>query len=712
MKRHDISLTRDLVFIGGGHTHALALHAWAMKPLPGTRVTVINPEPVAAYSGMLPGYIAGHYARDELDIDLIRLARRAGARLIVDRATHIDRAAKRIDLADGPPVFYDLASLDIGITSTLAALEGFSEHGLPAKPLSRFARAWSDYRARPGPKRVAIIGAGVAGAEVAMAIAHALPRAGVALVEKGRAFAALGARAARLLRARIEEHGIDIFEGVTPVRVTQERVMLEDGRAIEANLVIGAAGSNPYEWLRASGLTDDAGFVPVDRFLRSRDAAIFAVGDCAELETPRPKSGVYAVRQAPILFANLQHALSGAGARKPYFPQKDYLKLISLGRKTALGEKWGLSFAADSLWALKDRIDEKFMAKLNQPVPPMRAPLPWPRARGARTEPMMCGGCGSKIGRSALEAALRGGIGGDRADGDDAALLSMSETRQVISTDHLRAFCDDPVLMARIALNHAMGDIWAMGAAPQAALASIILPRQSPELAERAMTELMAAATRAAAATGARIVGGHSTLGAELTIGFTVTGLCARAPITLKGAQPGDALILTKPLGTGVLMAGEMRGRARAWDIRAAWEAMATPQNKAAQLLSDAHAMTDVTGFGLYGHLSGMCRASGVSAEIWLEALPLLAGALELSRQGIRSSLFAENAGEDAQADPLRALIYDPQTSGGLLAAVGDTRVLSELRRAGIDAALIGRVVAGAGAGAVTIKETAPKDAL
>ncbi|MEM8591235.1 MAG: selenide, water dikinase SelD [Pseudomonadota bacterium] len=693
MEQSNTPFTRDLVFIGGGHTHALVLHEWAMKPLPGARLTVINPEPVAAYSGMLPGYIAGHYERDELDIDLERLTRRAGARLVIAKATRIDRERKRIQIDRGPDIAYDIASIDVGITSTLTKLKGFAEHGLAAKPLSQFARAWAAYRERPGKAKIIVIGAGVAGAEVVMAMVHALKTDGrdhaITLLDRGQAFGALGTRAAGLLRERVEAHGVEVIENVEPVEVLADRVHLSDGREVATNLVVGAAGTNPYPWLVPSGLTDDGGFIPVDRYLRSRDNTIFAVGDCATLPDPRPKAGVYAVRQAPFLAANLKEALSGSGPKKPYVPQKDYLKLISLGRKTALGEKWGLSFKADRLWQLKDDIDEKFMSKLNQPIPAMAKP-PHPRARGDAPE-MLCGGCGSKVGQEALLNAL-----GASAVHDDAAVIDMGNKTQVISTDHLRAFVADPVMMAKIAVSHAMGDIWAMGAEPQAALASIILPRQSPVLAERELSELMHAAQESVEAVGAELVGGHTSQGAELTIGFTVTGLCNKAPIGLSGAQPGDDIVLTKPIGSGTLMAAAMRGLSRGWDVYHAWQIMAAPQGKAAAFLSGAHAMTDVTGFGLAGHARGIAAASRATVELWPEAVPLMDGALAISASGIRSSLFAENSGGE-EHNALHALMYDPQTGGGLLAAVSDGGIVDALKEAGFQAAVVGRVVEGPG---------------
>jgi selenide,water dikinase len=173
---------------------------------------------------------------------------------------------------------------------------------------------------------------------------------------------------------------------------------------------------------------------------------------------------------------------------------------------------------------------------------------------------------------------------------------------------------------------------------------------------------------------GAEIIGGHSTEGAELTIGFTVTGLLDRAPVTLSGAQPGDALILTKPLGTGVILAAEMQAKAPGEDVLACWQMMRHSSSEASAILAPiAHAMTDVTGFGLAGHLHNICKASGVGAEIDLSAIPLLPGAEALSAQGIRSSLFAQNqaaARVMGAQGPRADLLHDPQTAGGLLAAV------------------------------------------
>ncbi|MEM9499123.1 MAG: selenide, water dikinase SelD [Pseudomonadota bacterium] len=698
MQSTTLPLTRDLVLVGGGHTHALVLRKWAMRPLPGVRVTLISPGPTAPYSGMLPGYIAGHYQRSALDIDLVQLARRAGARLVLDAATGIDREARQIVVGGHPPVGFDVASLDIGITSAMPDLPGFSEHAVPAKPLDAFARAWRAFCEGTGRARIVVIGAGVAGAEIAMAMAHAMRlterAAEIVLLDRGTAFNALGAGAAARLRSALRDNGVDLREQARPVAVTSESVALEDGTHIAADFVTGAAGARPYSWLSASGLTDAEGFVPVDDRLRSRDGAIFAVGDCAEMTAaPRPKAGVYAVRQAPVLFGNLRAALTGTGGLRAYTPQRDYLKLISLGGKSALAERFGTALSGPALWRWKDRIDRRFMDQFRHWPVAQPPALPWPRAQGADevAASPLCGGCGAKVGQGVLTRALA-----QKAPGDDAAIVQVGDVQQVLSTDHLRAFSQDPVTVTRIAAVHALGDIWAMGARPDTALVQIVLPRQSPQMAERALAEIMSAAHATFAEAGAEIVGGHTTQGSELIVGFTVTGTCLRKPITQAGAVAGDALVLTKPIGSGVVLAAEMQAHASGKDVVGAYRSMSQPQGAAAEILAQAHAMTDVTGFGLAGHLRALCTASGVGAELWSGRVPLLPGAPDLAARGVRSSLWTENRDgfADVPEGPVRDLMFDPQTGGGLLAAVSadGTPELAALIAAGYDAAVIGRV--------------------
>jgi selenide, water dikinase len=685
----DVPVEADVVLIGGGHAHALVLRSWAMDPLPGVRLTLIDPSPATAYTGMLPGLIAGHYRRDEVMIDLYGLCRMAGARFIRGRSTGIDRDARAVRLQDGASVAYDLLSLDVGVHAGPRDLDG----ALPVRPLGSFATEWERFVDTAGNSpRVNVIGGGLAGVELAMAVAHRLKgrEAQVRLVEAARVLSALRAGARAQLRQAVVMAGIAMVEGgVVPP---------------PADLTIAAAGAVPQAWLGTTGLTLADGFVCVDGYLRTSDPAILAAGDCVHLtSSPRPKAGVFAVRAAPVLFHNLRATFGGTPLRK-FRPQADYLKLVSLGDRRATAIRGRVTLSGRAMWTWKDRIDRAFMDKLTGPLPINAVPRARLPASTGERQPL-CGGCGAKVGPGALSGALSRLPAVARPDvvagaGDDAATLLIGGQRQVIATDHLRAIFPDPGLMGRIAATHALGDIWAMGAAPQAALAQIILPRASDAIQARMLDEVMQAAGKVFAAAGAAVVGGHTTMGAELTVGFAVTGLVDQ-PIPKRGGQAGDALILTKPLGTGTILAAEMAlarvpGLILAEAVAGAIDAMLTPLGPMAAVLAPhAHAMTDVTGFGLAGHLAEMLNGSGLG--VTLRDVPVLPGALTLAAAGHASTIAPANraavAGWATLPDtPLGALLVDPQTCGGLLAAVPAAVAAQCIAALGGQAAIIGHL--------------------
>lgn len=717
MHSPDMPLTQDLVLVGGGHAHALVLRQWGMNPLPGARLTVINPGPTAPYTGMLPGHVAGHYARDTLEIDLMRLCQFAGARLILAHATGLDRTAQHIVVEGRSPVAYDVASIDIGITAKMD-IPGFADHAVGAKPLDIYAARWRDFMtaAKQGTVsgKVAVIGGGVAGCELAMAMSHALHSAGIkpsiTVIEAGPRISGMGDRARRRLLQAMAGLGVSVLTDSKVLRIEADQVVLDSGIAVAAALTVGAAGAFAHQWLAQTDLPLIDGFIEVRPDLSVRDdPKLFAVGDCAAMPfAPRPKAGVFAVRAAPVLHHNLRAALSGA-SRKRFKPQKNYLKLISLGDTSALAEKFGFTISGPLLWRWKDRIDRAFMERLER-LPPMAAPdLPLKSALGTREmmrDKPLCGGCGAKVGGTVLRGALADDDLVHRDDvvfapGDDAAILRQPGGGfQVVSTDHLRAFVLDPVQMTRIAAVHALGDIWAMGAAPQVALSSLILPRLSPALQARTLREITRTARGVFDTAGAQLVGGHTTLGAELTIGFTVTGTRATMPITNAGAEAGDVLLLTRPIGSGVMMAAHMAGTAPPRDLAKTLQIMQQPQSGEALILRGAHAMTDVTGFGLAGHVHAICTGSGLTATLKRADIPLYDGVRALSDQGVASSLLAanvENAPTVGLADPL---LHDPQTAGGLLAALPQAaadRAVKALAARGLQGWIIGSLEKGDG---------------
>ncbi len=708
-----IPLTRDLVLVGGGHTHALVLMRWAARPLPGTRVTVINPTCTAPYTGMLPGYVAGHYQRHELDIDITRLAIRAGARFIRGAVEQIDPGSGRIQLGTRPAIAYDIMSLNIGIHGGVAGVPGIGDRIHPAKPLDHFARQWDRYidDVRNGrAARVAVIGGGVAGVELALAMHHrlqGLAQGGTTttIFEQGVSLLSeLGPLARTALLRRLKQAGIAWQCGVSVASRDDRSMIMTDTVRHHVEFVALAAGARPHAWLRDSGLVDSYGFVPIDGCLRviGQDV-VFAAGDCAAFSPqPLPRTGVFAVRQAPVLARNLRAALQDHPLER-FRPQGQFLKLVSTGPRHAVACKYGLAMSGRAVWHLKDRIDRRFMRQLTT-MPAMTHALPTHAASGVREiireAPMVCTGCGGKVGRTSLMA----GLGSMPSAGlDDAASIDVAGTRLLITTDHLDAMTDEAWLFARIAAAHAASDIWAMGGQPHSALVTAVLPRMNAQLQVRTLSDIMDGARSCLAPEGIRIIGGHTTQGSTMAMGLTVLGTAAQRPVTRSGARPGDCLVMTKPLGTGVILAGAMTGAVHGDDLATALEAMQATSAAAARVLArHASAMTDITGFGLAGHLHEILQDSQVAACLTLDRIPLLPGARELARRGIRSSLWSANAQlltiDCPEPEERLDLLFDPQTSGGLLASIPPDRlesVLAETVRQSIECWQIGVIEPG-----------------
>jgi selenide,water dikinase len=352
--------------------------------------------------------------------------------------------------------------------------------------------------------------------------------------------------------------------------------------------------------------------------------------------------------------------------------------------------------------------------------------------RELSTLAMRCGGCGAKVGSTVLSRVMQRLPAGRRTDvligldaPDDAAMLAVPPGKALVqSVDYFRAFLDDTYAFGQIAANHALGDVFAMGAEPQSALAIATVPYGRERVVEESLYELLAGALSILEPTGAVLIGGHSSEGAELAFGLAVNGLVDPELAWRKGGlQAGDALILTKPIGTGTLFAADMRRRAKGRWVEAAIASMRLSSQAAAACLGrhGVRACTDVTGFGLLGHLVEMTRASGVDAVLSLEAVPILDGAAETVAAGILSSLQPQNLRlrravrdlERAARHPLFPLLFDPQTAGGLLAGIPAERAgacLAELRALGYGSAtIIGRVEASGSAAEPIAIEDGPR---
>lgn len=381
---------KDLVLIGCGHAHVAVLRGFGMQPVPGARLTMISREVHTPYSGMLPGLIAGHYSYDDVHIDAAPLARFAGARLFHDEVTGIDLDGRRVFCAHRPPVSYDLLSIDIGSTPRLDDVPGARDHVMPVKPIDHLVRRWAELEARvlAHPRTsIGVVGAGAAGAELTLAMHHRLTRllADRKLPADGLGFFLIGAEDSvlpsfpqpvrdRYLR-KLVERGVTVMTGRKVLAVEGKRLLFarEDGLAVDEILWVTEAGTAP--WLQDTGLAlDERGFIKLNDHLQSvSHPEVFAAGDCAGMVNhPRPKAGVFAVRQGPPLRENLSRALRHKRL-KPFAPQRKYLALISTGDKYAVASRGDWSAEGRWVWLWKDWIDRRFMHRYNR-LPAMPEP--------------------------------------------------------------------------------------------------------------------------------------------------------------------------------------------------------------------------------------------------------------------------------------------------------------------------------------------------
>jgi len=745
MKTDATPIVKDLVLVGGGHSHVIVLRRFGMKPEPGVRVTLICRDVETPYSGMLPGLVAGHYGHDDVHIDLGPLARFAGARFYHDEVVGVDLESRTVRCANRPPVPFDVLSIDIGSTPHMDDVPGAGSAAVvPVKPISSFYGRWQALVERvlasDAPEHIGVVGGGAGGTEMLLAMQHGLR---ARLAEHGRSAERLtfhlfasGDRPmpthspmARDAFLRVfRERGIRFHPNARVVRVDGNVLHTADGEAHELDEVLWVTQAGTQDWLRASGLAvDERGFVAVQPTLESTShPGVFAAGDCASvLEHPREKAGVFAVRQGPPLDRNLRRALHGR-ARVPFRPQRQFLSLVSTGDRNAVASRGGaMALEGAWVWRWKDWIDRRFMRRFSE-LPEMaseQAPrlpegLAGPDAiKEISAIAMRCGGCGAKVGATVLARVMNDLVPARRDDvlvglhePDDAAVLRVPPGKVTVHTvDAFRAMVDDPYLFGRIAANHSLGDVFAMGAEPQAALAIATLPYGVEAKVEDTLRQMMTGAMEVLADAGTALVGGHTSEGAELSLGFAVTGLIDEATLLRKGGmRPGDRLLLTKPVGTGTLFAADMRHRARGRWVDAALASMVQSNRAGAECLHGfgATSCTDVTGFGLLGHLVEMIKASAVDVELDLGSVPLLDGALETVAMGITSSLQPQNLRlrravrdlAEVGSDPRFPLLFDPQTAGGLLASVPEQQAeacVAALRARGYPhSAVIGRVLA------------------
>ena len=643
-----------LLLAGGGHSHALLLKRWAMRPQrrPSQNIMLVNRSSTALYSGMVPGLIAGLYQRDNLSIDLRQLCERAGVAFVEAEITGLNPDQNCLKLRDRPALHFDWLSLNVGAVSRPSA------KGIPIKPLEA-SLAFVESEDPSNLKPLRVIGAGAAGLEVVLALRRRWPE-----------------RALQLQQRRGQ------LDSAIQKVLRQANISLIDDDIPHSGPSLLCTGSKGPAWLATAGLPlDPDGRIRTDRYLRVEDHPyLFASGDCAVISaSPRPASGVWAVRAGRPLAINLEAACKGQPLH-PWQPQRAALQLIG-SHEDAAWARWGRWRLGPSplLWRLKQRIDCGFMDGFRQPT------------SMADVAPMACRGCAAKLPAQPLTAALEQ-VGLGKQPEDAARLDAYPELLQ--SMDGFPALVSDPWLNGRLTTLHACSDLWACGAQVTSAMATITLPMVPAKEQQELLAQTLAGIRSALDEQGAKLIGGHTmesrsisplpaSLGVEVTL--TVNGKSSQSPWLKSGLRAGDVLLISRPLGTGVLFAGAMSGVTKAADLDAALQTMASSQHMLLEQIEPIrggiHACTDITGFGLLGHLSEMLESNqGLTVQLDGSAIRTYPGALELFEAGVSSSLAPSNRTawrwlegpiqlRKHPSPALLELLVDPQTCGPLLLA-------------------------------------------
>lgn len=699
-------VVKDIVLVGGGHSHVGVIKMIAKQNPDGVRLTLICTDTDTPYSGMLPGYIAGHYSFDEVHIDLRRLCALAGARFVKAKVTHIDKDNKRILCENRPAIGYDVLSINIGSTPQVHSIPGAQGVVIPVKPIAQFNQHWLRLIERvelaEKPLKIAVVGGGAGGVELLLAMHYRFNASNsIDAATKNKLTFALytthdllpthNAKVRNYFKKQLQEKGVEVHLNTKIESVSPNTLHTSKGQSSAADEIIWVTQAGAPNWLQKTGLSlNEKGFIRVKNTLQTfSDDTIFAAGDVAEFsKKPLEKAGIFAVRMSKPLAKNLL-AMIQDKPLKAYKPQNSWLALISTGEKFAVASKGKVAFWGQWVWRWKNWIDQRFMNKFNNALE-LANNRPTPNKLNC-TIATRHGVCDTTVGSNTLRHALAGLKSFHHPDvlaglnsPNNAAIIRVPNGKVLVhSTDFSRAMIDDPFLFSKIAANQALGNIYAMGAQPQTASAIVTMPPGHGSKTEQLLFEMMQGAVDVLNKTYCTIVDCHLSEGKELALGFAINGLISenlKLSMTKGALKPGDAIIITKPIGTGILFAALPQGKAKGrWIDNALLNIQVSNQQAARSLLQfGCVACTNMTDLGVLGHLLEMTKASNVEASLNLSQIPYLPGALECVEKGIVSSLQESNLrlrstirNQSDWVNDLRyPLLFDPQTAGGLLAAI------------------------------------------
>ncbi len=667
-------------------------------------ITLINRDSTSIYSGMFPGLVAGNYQLEDSSIDLRKLASCAGVSFIVGEINALDLNEKRVFINSRSSIGFSKLSIDVGSETAVDAktLKILLDKSLsvPIKPFKKSFQWIKNLDLDSASKTpLTVIGSGLAAIEIVFALKKRWP--------------------SRRIRLRAHLNKLDKhFKHA----LNRAKIEILDETALIFGPALLCTGNQAPQWLKASGLevNKSGRILTKATFEVLGQSDIFAVGDCGLLENNnRSPSGVWAVRAAKPLAKNIERSFAGESLIS-WHPQKNALQLVggyaNPYKKNAVFV-WGpfLFGFKNIFWKLKEILDKSFIEKFKN-------------LATMENEQSMdgCRGCAAKISATCLNSALKASdLQELQSSPEDAALVASfaKGLSWFQSVDGFPALISDPWLNARLTSLHACSDLWAKGSSVASAQALITLPAVSPTLQEEMLIQCITGIKSALEPQGAKLIGGHTfesrapvpfsiTMGIEVSL--SVNGFIAEnegEPLNKFGLQLGDQILISKGLGSGVIFAAAMEENCHSHYLDQALFELSQSQHI---LLDDirsnclnssqkslVHACTDITGFGLLGHLGEMIHATNIDrlkaclpllkVNLFADRIPSLNGAKKLLRYGYHSTLAPANrtawsllnqgknssgliellfdsiCSDNEEVEIIKELLIDPQTCGPLI---------------------------------------------
>ena len=667
-----------------------------MGSLKNARITLINPNIEHLYSSMIPGLISKRYNFEESSIDLVKFTLNANCRFFKDTLIEIEPTKKSILCEQRGRIEFDILSLNTGSDTKIIPGSKNSTF-LNLKPFHSFVSNFESWIASLdlGKKhlRIGVVGGGIASIEIILAVKKRLetklthitnhPKLDIFFLTKEESpFSSLNTQLKKHCLKVISENNITVVSGFLASKIDTNYVLDRNGNSFYLDLGIIATGPSPQPWADISGLSlCKNGYVRIkDNLTCEQYENIFVTGDAASLSKhpDLPKSGLTAVRQGQVLVRNIQKKLN----QEPlvsYKPQFLRLSLIGTTNDNAIATYGQLAFRGSIFWHLKNFIDLNFIKKF-------KSFKKMDNKVNLETNPQIerCGGCGSKIGsnilRSILDEFKKDKVFSniDSMDEDAGFSISYSDKLNLHTIDGFRQLIDDPYDMGVITAHHSVSDITAMGGVPKTALALVGIPINDEKLMKNDLRLALRGLLSGLKTYSVNIIGGHTNEAESTSLALAINGVVNEERIIKKNnIKLNDRIILTQPIGTGVIFAGLMDGHTKGrWLNQVISEIKERKDNLAGLITKFATGCTDVTGFGLVGHLVEMTKNSPYGITINLDKIPFFEGAEEMSAKKVRSSLFPQNISvphevdKDIRDDPRFELCFDPQTAGGFLLSI------------------------------------------